>query len=51
MDLLPVVIHNFMDEVVTDKGRLKGIPGELLLQKNTISKILILNMKIYNLKT
>ena len=45
VDLLPIVVHNFMDEVVIDKERLIGIPVELLLKKNTISKKLILKIK------
>ena len=35
VDLLPIVVHNFMDEVVIDKEGLIGIPVELLLKKKT----------------
>ena len=45
MDLLPIVVHNFMDEVVIDKERIIGIPVEFLLKKNTISRKFILNIK------
>ena len=45
MDLLPIVVHNFMDEVVIDKERLIGIPVELLLKKKTISRKFILKIK------
>ena len=34
-----------MDEVVIDKERLIGIPVELLLKKNTISRKFILKIK------
>ena len=45
MDLLPIVVHNFMDEVVIDKEQLIGIPVEFLLKKNTISRKFILKIK------
>jgi len=35
VDLLRIVVHNFMDEGITDKGRIIGIPGELLLKNKT----------------
>ena len=40
VDLLPIDVHNFMDEGVTDKVRVIGIPGELLLKKTQFVEIL-----------
>ena len=45
MYVLPIVVHNFMDEVVIDKERLIGIPVELLLEKKIISRKFILKIK------